>query len=80
MKGFKKALIASLQAQVDTPTDVDVHLEVATFPRRLTLLLLLRRRSIRRTRRSETPSTAAEFPSFLLMLAMLWPCSRCSQA
>lgn len=30
MKGFKKALIASLQAQVDTPTDVDVQLEVGS--------------------------------------------------
>ena len=28
MKGFKKALIASLQAQVDTPSDVDIQLEV----------------------------------------------------
>src|SRR5262249_13152839 len=28
MKGFKKALIATVQAQVDTPTDVDVQLEV----------------------------------------------------
>src|SRR5215471_2553006 len=28
MQGFKKALISSLQAQVDTPTDVDVQLEV----------------------------------------------------
>lgn len=30
MKGFKKSLIASLQAQVDTPTDVDVQLEVGS--------------------------------------------------
>src|SRR6266550_472619 len=30
MKGFKKALIGSLQAQVDTPSDVDVQLEVGS--------------------------------------------------
>src|SRR5215510_807968 len=30
MKGFKKDLIASLQALVDTPTDVDVQLEVGS--------------------------------------------------
>jgi len=30
MKGFKKSLIASLQAQVDTPTDVDVQMEVGS--------------------------------------------------
>src|SRR5437868_9030437 len=30
MKGFKKALIGSLQAQVDTPADIDVQLEVGS--------------------------------------------------
>ena len=30
MKGFKKALIASLAAQVDTPSDIDVQLEVGS--------------------------------------------------
>jgi len=30
MKGFKKSLIASLQALVDTPTDVDVQMEVGS--------------------------------------------------
>lgn len=30
MKGFKKSLISSLQAQVDTPTDVDIQMEVGS--------------------------------------------------